>query len=31
MVSKLVYYNAIYKIEAKKPIGTKHALFCLEF
>lgn len=26
IVSKLVYYNAIYKIEAKKPIGTKQVI-----
>ena len=24
IVSKLIYYNAIYKIETKKPYGTKH-------
>ena len=26
VVSKLIYFNTIYKIEAKKPFGTKHVI-----
>src|SRR5690606_30457802 len=26
IVSKLIYYNAVYKIETKKPYGEKHHL-----